>query len=155
MKFGLTAGRVAVVASATLLAGLALGGAPANAVSVGAGAILATSAPGAHTVQATMSYDATPVPGGALVEFNCKAVASADPASTGLDTCSVNGQEAILSPNNLPGAASAAVGTIFVADGAGASGCVQAHAQFLEGTIGPLYVPTGQKCQPLILLRVA
>lgn len=156
MQFRSIARRFGVVAAATtVLGGVALGGTPASAMTVGApGVVLAISSPGGHNVQAPLSYEVTPYTNGALVTWNCKAWATPDPASTGIGTCSIGGQEAILSPNNLPGAYSMAVGTVFVPDGATPDACVEGHATFLENVIGPLNVSTGTKCQPLLLLTL-
>lgn len=148
--------RLGVVASATtLLAGIALGGTSANAMTVGApGVVLAISPVGGHNVEAPLSYEVTPYTNGALVTWNCKVYSSPDPASTGVDDCSIDGQQALLSPNNLPGAVTVAVGSVFVPDGATPYACVQGHAQFFENVIGPLFVQTPDKCQPLLLVTL-
>lgn len=156
MQFRTIAHRAGVVAAATtVLGGVALGGTPATAMSAGGGAVIAISTLGGHNVEAPLSYEATPYPGGTLVTWNCKAVATPDPASTGIGTCSIAGHEAILSPNNLPGAVSVAVGTVFVPDGSQPAACVEGHATFVENVLGPLFVSTGVRCQPLLLLKFA
>ena len=81
-------------------------------------------------------------------------VATADPVSTGLGTCSVAGVEAIGSPNNLPGAASTAVGTVLIPTGSRPSGCVEGHASYMDSTLGPLYKSTNTRCEPLTLITV-
>lgn len=155
MQFRTIARRLGVVATATtLLGGIALGG-NANAEYVGGGVVLALTPSGLHDVDAMLSYDATPFPGGAFVEFNCKAVAIIDPASTGLDACSVNGVDAIGQPNNVPGAVAAAAGITFIPDGTIPWACVGGHANFAEGILGPIYVEEPVKCEPLKLLRIA
>lgn len=154
MKFQNIARRVGVVATATtLLSGVALSG-NASAEYVGAGVVLTLSPAGLHNVDATLSYDATPFLGGAFVTFNCKAVATIDPASTGIDTCSVNGVQAINSPNNTPGAVSVAAGITFVPNGTIPMACVGAHANFAESILGPLYVEAPVRCERLTLLRI-
>ncbi|HEV2891470.1 MAG TPA: hypothetical protein VGX28_13950 [Frankiaceae bacterium] len=142
-----------LTAAPALLAALTAGRADASLV--GGGAVVAITPVATHNVAATLSYDATPFPGGAFVEFNCKVVAWVDPASTGLDTCSVAGQEAVGSPNNVPGPASAAAGLVWVPDGTRPVACVQGHATFAEGSVGPLAMSTPARCQALTLLAVA
>jgi hypothetical protein len=156
MRFRSMARRFGVVAAATgLVNGVALGGMPAGAMSVGApGVVLAISTVGGHNVEAPLSYEVTPYTNGALVTWNCKAVATPDPASTGIGSCSVAGQQAVLSPNNMPGAVSVAAGTVFVPDGSQPTACVEGHATFLENVIGPLNVSTGEKCEPLRLITI-
>lgn len=144
-----------VAATTTLVSGIALGGTSASAMSVGApGVLLATSTIGGHNVEAPLSYEVTPFVNGALVTWNCKAFASPDPASTGIGTCSVAGKQSVPSPNNMPGAFSVAVGTVFVADGTQPEACVEGHATFLENVIGPLNVSTGERCRNLNLITV-
>lgn len=147
--------RIAGVIATTVLA--AVTAAPhADAMSAGGGAFTISTPPAAaHGVRATMSYDATPFANGTWVEFNCKAVAWVDPAATGIDTCSIDGVEALNSPNNYPGAVAVAAGVVFVPDGATPSGCVAGHATFLEGRLGPIYDATETRCQPLILVELA
>jgi hypothetical protein len=156
MQFRTIARRLGVVASAmTLLGGVALGSTSANAMSVGTpGVVLAISLAGGHNVEAPLSYEVAPYTNGALVTWNCKVWATPDPASTGIDECSIGGQQAILSPNNMPGAVSVAVGTVFVPDGAEPMACVEGHAQFFENH-RPAQRPDGRElCAPLTLITV-
>ncbi|HEX8003915.1 MAG TPA: hypothetical protein VF519_14605 [Mycobacteriales bacterium] len=142
----------AVAGSTALLCSLSPG--TAGAASTGGGVVLANAAVALHTVDATLSYEAVPAPHGSLVEFNCKAVAAVDPASTGIDVCTVYGVSAIGSPNNVPGAVAVAAGVVFVPDRVVPYGCVGAHAQFAEGILGPLAITVPVRCAPLPLIAI-
>lgn len=152
MRFRSAVRRMGVATTATaLVSGVVLGSAPASAMSTGAGVVVATRIALAESVVATLSYDATPFPGGSIVTFNCKALAWADPASTGIGECGVYGTRAVNSPNNYPGAASTAAGVVFVPDGVEPEGCVEGHATFI---VGGGAKTTGVKCDPLPLVAL-
>lgn len=158
MKVQQVVRRFAVVGASTSLVAVAVTATtttPAAASMVGAGAVYSTTLSIAHNVSATLSYDATPTLGGSYVAWNCKVAANPDPASTGLTTCSVGGNEAIGSPGNAPGAAYAAAGVTFVPNGSVPSACVQGHATFIESIIGPANVSTPLRCQRLNVVVVA
>ena len=109
---------------------------------------------GLHTVVGSASATLVPAGLGLVdVEFDCKAMAFADAASTGIDVCTVDGVSALNSPNNIPGPASVAVGDLVTSVSAHTA-CIQVHAAFLEGLAGPSYLQSPLMCGVLVTVQV-
>jgi len=118
----------------------------------GAGVIPVIATGELHTLSASLEYKALGALGTWVIAFHCDAVALPTAASTGIGECSVGGQAALNSPNNMPGAASTAVGIAITGDNPAA--CIEAHAVFMETILGPETLAASD-CQDLILVTVS
>lgn len=123
-------------------------GADALIIGVGAGGAVASAVALPRQVTGTIKAEFQHAAGIATVSFQCEAVASPDPASTGITACSVGPINGIPVPNNLPGAVSTAVGAgTFRYDGGDVVACVGVTALFiLDGSLGT------SECAPLLIV---
>lgn len=139
---------------------------PASAGSlaaVGAGVASASAINLPRQVTGTIKADFKSAAGVAVVSFQCEAVASPDPASTGITACSVGPIQGIPVPNNLPGAYSTAVGAgTFSYDGGPVPLCIGVTATFIldgtlsDGACGTMFIVNvdGDDVEDLITLPV-
>ena len=143
--------RFAVMAVAAAALPL-LSASPASAGELGTGAGANQTCSGAHCVAVSISLNVQPSDLGLdVVEFHCQVVGVADPASTGVDSCSVAGVSALLVPSNLPGAYDAAAGTALLPSGSDVQVCATGHSDFVESTAGAPTVRAGGCTQDVVI----